>query len=111
MAVNIAARVMAQAGAGEVMVSSAVRDMVVGAGIDFEERGSYELKGVPGEWTLLAAAGDQRHTGARVAPSEEPDRFAPNQELTKPGDRVALRIARNAPSVARLFSRVTMRRG
>ena len=110
MAVHIGARVMAQAEPGEVIVSSAVRDLVVGAGIEFEERGSHELKGVPGEWTLLAVAGEKSDVGARARPSEAPDRLAPNQEVTKPGDRVALRLARNAPSVARFVSRVTTRR-
>ena len=54
LAVHIAARVMACAGAGEVLVSSTVRDLVVGSGIDFEDRGARELKGVPGEWRLFA---------------------------------------------------------
>lgn len=55
MAVHIGARVMGLAGAGEVLVSSTVRDLVVGSGISFEERGSHELRGVPGEWRLFAA--------------------------------------------------------
>ena len=56
LAVHIGARVMAQAEAGEVLVSSTVKDLVVGSGIDFSERGSHELKGVPGEWRLFAVA-------------------------------------------------------
>jgi class 3 adenylate cyclase len=54
LAVHIAARVMDQAGAGEVMVSSTVKDLVVGSGIDFHDRGERELRGVPGEWRLFA---------------------------------------------------------
>ena len=54
IAVHIGARVAAQAGAGEVLVSSTVRDLVAGSGLDFEDRGSAELKGVPGEWRLYA---------------------------------------------------------
>jgi class 3 adenylate cyclase len=54
MAVHIGARVAAQAGAGEVLVSQTVRDLVVGSGIEFEARGTATLKGVPGEWTLYA---------------------------------------------------------
>jgi class 3 adenylate cyclase/pimeloyl-ACP methyl ester carboxylesterase len=54
MAVHIGARVMAFAGAGEVLVTSTVRDLVVGSGIQFEDRGRHALKGVPGEWQLLA---------------------------------------------------------
>lgn len=56
--VHLAARVMAQAGAGEVLVSSTVKDLVAGSGIDFEDRGAHALKGVPGEWRLFAVAGD-----------------------------------------------------
>ena len=55
LAVHIGARVMAQAKAGEVLVSSTVRDLVVGSGIGFAERGEHELRGVPGEWRLFAA--------------------------------------------------------
>jgi len=54
MAVNIGARVGALAGDGEVLVSSTVRELVVGSGIEFEERGSHELKGAPGDWRLFA---------------------------------------------------------
>ena len=56
LAVHIGARVMARAAPGEVLVSSTVRDLVVGSGIDFEDRGSRELKGVPGEWRLFSVA-------------------------------------------------------
>jgi class 3 adenylate cyclase len=50
--VHIGARVGALAGAGQVFVSSTVRDLVVGSGIDFEDRGEHELKGVPGSWRI-----------------------------------------------------------
>jgi class 3 adenylate cyclase len=55
MAVHIGARVGALAAPGEVLVSSTVKDLVVGSGIDFEDRGEHELKGVPGSWRLYAA--------------------------------------------------------
>jgi pimeloyl-ACP methyl ester carboxylesterase len=55
--VHLAARIMAQAQAGEVMVSSTVRDLVVGSGLEFAPRGVHRLKGVPGEWLLLAVVG------------------------------------------------------
>jgi class 3 adenylate cyclase len=55
IAVHIAARVAAQATGGEVLVSSTVRDLVVGSRIGFEDLGPHELKGVPGEWRLLRA--------------------------------------------------------
>jgi len=56
LAVHIGARVSAMAAAGEVLVSGTVKDLVVGSGILFEERGVRELKGVPGEWRLFAVA-------------------------------------------------------
>ena len=56
LAVNIGARVAAQAGPGEVLVSSTVKDLVAGSGLRFEDRGIAELKGVPGEWQLFAVA-------------------------------------------------------
>jgi class 3 adenylate cyclase len=52
--IHIGARVAAQAQPGEVLVSSTVRDLVAGSGIEFEDRGTTELKGVPGEWRLFA---------------------------------------------------------
>lgn len=56
IAVHIAARVVEAAVAGEVLVSSTVKDLVVGSGLRFEERGARELRGVPGEWRLYAVA-------------------------------------------------------
>ncbi|HLB19425.1 MAG TPA: adenylate/guanylate cyclase domain-containing protein, partial [Gaiellaceae bacterium] len=55
IAVHTGARVASLAGPGEVLVSSTVKDLVAGSGIEFEDRGSHELKGVPGEWRLYAA--------------------------------------------------------
>ncbi len=52
--VHIGARVSALAGASEVLVSSTLRDLVIGSGLEFEDRGAHELKGVPGEWRLSA---------------------------------------------------------
>jgi class 3 adenylate cyclase/pimeloyl-ACP methyl ester carboxylesterase len=54
--VHIGARVSELAGPNEVLVSSTLRDLVIRSGLEFEERGSYELKGVPGEWRLFAVA-------------------------------------------------------
>ena len=56
IAVHIGARVAKEARAGEVLVSSTVNDLVAGSGLEFEERGTAELKGVPGEWRLFAVA-------------------------------------------------------
>jgi class 3 adenylate cyclase len=54
IAVHIASRVSGQAGAGEVVVSSTVKDLVAGSGIGFEDRGMHELKGVPDQWHLYS---------------------------------------------------------
>jgi class 3 adenylate cyclase len=54
IAVHIGARVSALAGANDVLVSSTLRDLVIGSGLEFEERGAHQLKGVPGEWHLSA---------------------------------------------------------
>ena len=54
IAVHIGARVSALAGPGEVLVTSTVRDLVTGSGIEFTDRGIQELKGVPGSWHVLA---------------------------------------------------------
>jgi class 3 adenylate cyclase/pimeloyl-ACP methyl ester carboxylesterase len=54
IAVAVGARVAAAAAAGEVLVSSTVKDLVAGSGLEFEDRGTHELKGVPGEWRLYA---------------------------------------------------------
>jgi class 3 adenylate cyclase len=56
IAVHAAARVMAQSQPSEVLVSRVVTDLVAGAGLKFSERGSYELKGLPGRWDLFAAS-------------------------------------------------------
>jgi class 3 adenylate cyclase len=54
--VHIGARVSALAGPNEVLVSSTLRDLVIGSGLEFEDRGAHQLKGVPGEWRLFAVA-------------------------------------------------------
>jgi len=57
IAVHIGARIAALAGAGEILVSSTVKDLVVGSGIEFADRGAHELKGIPGEWRVYGVAG------------------------------------------------------
>ena len=54
IAVHIGARVSALAGPNDVLVSSTLRDLVIGSGLEFEDRGAHVLKGVPGEWNLSA---------------------------------------------------------
>jgi pimeloyl-ACP methyl ester carboxylesterase len=55
IAVHIGARIASLAGAGEILTSSTVKDLVAGSGLTFEDRGSHRLKGVPDEWHLFAA--------------------------------------------------------
>ena len=57
IAVHAAARVMSHCGSDEVLVSRVVTDLVAGTGLNFAERGSFELKGLPGRWDLFAASG------------------------------------------------------
>ena len=54
IAVHIGARVSALAGPNDVLVSSTLKDLVIGSGLEFDDRGAHELKGVPGEWRLFA---------------------------------------------------------
>jgi class 3 adenylate cyclase len=54
LAVHIGARISALARPGEVLVSSTVRDLTVGSGLEYDERGEHQLKGVPGTWKLFA---------------------------------------------------------
>jgi pimeloyl-ACP methyl ester carboxylesterase/class 3 adenylate cyclase len=56
IAVHVASRVMSNAASAEILVSSTVKDLVIGSGIEFDDRGAHELKGVPGEWHLYAVA-------------------------------------------------------
>jgi pimeloyl-ACP methyl ester carboxylesterase/class 3 adenylate cyclase len=58
IAVHIAARVESKGRPGEVTTTGTVKDLVIGSGIEFDERGVHELKGVPGAWPLFAVSGD-----------------------------------------------------
>jgi pimeloyl-ACP methyl ester carboxylesterase/DNA-binding CsgD family transcriptional regulator len=70
IAVHLTARVMATAQPGEVITSRTVKDLVVGSGLEFADRGAHVLKGVPGEWRLYAITGDaERSSIAAVAPA------------------------------------------
>ena len=72
IAVNVAARIVAHAGAGEIVVSGTVKELVLGSGIEFTDRGTHTLKGVPDEWHLFAATGDGR-IDARPVSEVSPD--------------------------------------
>jgi class 3 adenylate cyclase/pimeloyl-ACP methyl ester carboxylesterase len=72
IAVHIGARVAAQAQSGEVLVSSTVKDLVAGSGIEFENRGAVTLKGLPGEWSLYAVREVPTGRASNLSPSPAP---------------------------------------
>jgi class 3 adenylate cyclase len=100
LAVHIGARIGALAAPGEVLVSGTLRDLVLGSGIDFSDRGVHGLKGVPGDWRLFAVADT-----------------APPAPLTDAGDahasvadRAAVGAMRRAPALGRVMGRALRRR-
>ena len=70
IAVHTAARVTAIAAPGEILVSSTVKDLVAGSGVEFRDRGLHDLKGVPGAWQLFAVAGAWPQSSREGWPSE-----------------------------------------
>jgi class 3 adenylate cyclase len=105
IAVHIAARILGQAGAGEILVSRTVRDLVVGSGTGFEDRGSVELRGVPGTWQLLAVDPHGPRAGspeAELASMPTPDR----RTAMRRSDRAVEAIARRAPWIVRGMARL-----
>ncbi len=98
IAVHIGARVMSLASSGEILVSSTVKDLVVGSDIEFQPHGTHVLKGVPGEWALFAVQDGRREDGAATL-----DGLAPVHPALS--DRLARTIARRAPSLARAGAR------
>lgn len=100
MAVHIGARVGALAGPGEILVSSTVRDLVVGSQLRFAERGEHELKGIPGRWRVYAV-GEERD------PAPEP-LDAPGDHMRR-GDRLAVSLARRAPRMMRFGAKAIVR--
>lgn len=109
MAVHVGARIAGRAEGGEVLVSSAVRDLVLGSPLQFSDRGRHTLKGVPGEWHLLAV-GD--HTSPEQVPPPRPaSTIAPNGAMARPADLAAARVARVVTRDTRVSSRLgTMNR-
>ena len=104
IAVHIAARICGQAGAGEILVSRTVRDLVVGSGTGFEDRGSVELRGVPGTWQLLAVNRHGPPAGsaeAELASMPTPDR----RTAMRRSDRAVEVIARRTPWILRGMAR------
>ena len=105
LAVHIAARILGQAEPGEILVSRTVRDLVVGSGTGFEDRGNVELRGVPGTWQLLAV---DRH-GPRAGSAEAELASTPTPG-PRPGmrrsDRAVEVMARRAPWILRGMARL-----
>lgn len=105
IAVHIAARILGQAGAGEIIVSRTVRDLVVGSGVGFEDRGNVELRGVPGVWQLLAV---QRH-GAQAGSVEAQLAATPTpgpRTGMRRSDRAVALIAKRTPWILRGVARI-----
>jgi class 3 adenylate cyclase len=106
IAVHIAARILGQAGSGEIVVSRTVRDLVVGSGIGFDDRGSVELRGVPGSWELLTVNryGAQRDSAeARLAAAPTP---GPRTAMRR-SDRAVAVVAKRTPWILRGMSRIS----
>jgi hypothetical protein len=109
LAVHIGARVAHLAAAGEVLVSTTVKDLVVGSGLDFAERGEHQLKGVPGRWRVFAVTGPADGTDPLITRRDPTLAQRPIQTLSIT-DRAQLRMARRAPSVTRAAARLLTRR-
>jgi pimeloyl-ACP methyl ester carboxylesterase len=110
IAVHIAARICGQAGAGEILVSRTVRDLVVGSGTGFEDRGNVELRGVPGSWQLLAV--DRHGPPAGSAEAELASMPTPGRRTAmRRSDRAVEVIARRTPWVLRGMARLAPANG
>jgi class 3 adenylate cyclase len=103
LAVHTAARVLGAAGSGEVLVSAATRELLLGSGITLEPRGPYDLKGLPGTQELFALSGDADTDELALvnAPSAA--------DQLGPGDRVQVAVARRAPALVRSLQRAAVR--
>ena len=95
LAVHVAARIGAAGAPGETLVSRTVSDLVAGSGLNFASRGIHELKGVPGDWELLAAAGSTNVPSVSGQP--------PKPRLS---DRLILTAARRIPRVLTAVNRL-----
>ena len=95
LAVHVAARIGAAAAPGETLVSRTVSDLVSTSGLAFHSRGIHQLKGVPGDWELLAAS-DSAPVASVPAPPPEP----------RLSDRLIVSAARRAPRVLTALNRL-----
>jgi class 3 adenylate cyclase/pimeloyl-ACP methyl ester carboxylesterase len=105
IAVHIAARILARAGAGEILVSRTVRDLVVGSGTGFEDRGSVELRGVPGTWQLLAVDPHGARAGSAEAQLLSTPTPGPRTAMRR-SDRAVALMARRTPWILRGMARL-----
>ena len=97
LAVHIAARICAEGGPGEVLVSRTTKELVIGSGVALAHHATRTLKGVPGEWSLFAVVdGESRPRALADTPHDH----------LRLGDTVGLTLARRAPRVFRTMSRV-----
>jgi pimeloyl-ACP methyl ester carboxylesterase len=106
IAVHIAARIMGYAGAGEVLVSRTVRDLVVGSGLAFQDRGTVELRGVPGTWQLLAVTQVPARAGSAEAELASTPTPGPQTTMRR-SDRAMALMARHTPWILRGMARLT----
>ncbi len=97
LAVHVGARIAATANGGEVLASRTVRDLVAGSGLRFRDRGTHRLRGIDEPWQLFAVD-DSVSSGTQLS--------GPREHMSA-GDRAILQIARHAPGVLRLGSRLS----
>ena len=105
IAVHIAARLLGQAGAGDILVSSTVRDLVVGSGTGFLDRGSVELRGVPGTWHLLAVDRHGPRSGSAEAELASTPTPGPGTAMRR-SDRAVAVMAKRTPWILRGIARI-----
>jgi class 3 adenylate cyclase len=105
IAVHIAARICGQAGAAEILVSRTVRDLVVGSGIGFEDRGNVELRGVPGTWQLLAVDRHGPRAGSAEAELVSTPTPGPRTAMRR-SDRAVAAMAKRTPWILRGVARL-----
>ncbi len=106
IAVHIAARILGQAGAGDIIVSRTVRDLVVGSGTGFDDRGSVELRGVPGSWELLAVDRQGAQAGSVEAKLASTPTPGPRTAMRR-SDRAVAVMAKRTPWILRGVARLT----
>ena len=105
IAVHIAARICGHAGTGDILVSRTVRDLVVGSGTGFEDRGSVELRGVPGTWQLLAVESHGARAGSVEAELVSTPTPGPRTAMRR-SDRALAVMARRTPWILRGMARL-----